>query len=227
MAEAQPHARRDQPLVIRVTHWLNVPLLALMAMSGLQILVAYPYLGPRGAMYRWWPLQGFVPPDLLRAGGWLAGARALHFSTMWLLALNGLVYLVFVLASGEWRRRTFWPKRDTGNAVGTALHYLRIRPAPPQGFYNGLQRLAYTSAIGLGVLLVLSGLAIWKPVQFDVLAAILGGYDSARTLHLLALIAIAVFVVVHVVTVLLHPKTFPPMLTGGPERVPSRDDQQA
>ena len=227
MAEAATRTRRDQPLFIRITHWVNVPALALMAMSGLQIFVAFPYLGPRDGLYGWWPLQGAVPPAFMRAGGWLAGARALHFAGMWLLVANGLVYLGYVLASGEWRRRSFWPQRDARNAAGTALHYLRLRPAPPQGFYNGLQRLGYTSALVLGVLLVLSGLAIWKPVQLAALATLMGGYDGARAVHLLSLAAITVFVAGHVLMVLLHPKTFPPMLTGGSERVPTTDDQQA
>src|SRR5580700_6242756 len=97
--------RRLQPLLIRITHWLNVPLLVLMAGSGLQILAAYPSLGPQGAQYRWYPFQGTPPPQWLRFGGWLAGARHWHFAIAWFFVLNGVIYLTYFFVSGEWRRR--------------------------------------------------------------------------------------------------------------------------
>src|SRR3954451_6844796 len=99
--------RRDQPLPLRVFHWLNVVALVLIAGSGLQILAAYPYLGPRGAPYGWYPLQGGVPPSFLRYGGWLAGARHVHFAVAWLLVGNALLYAGWLASSGEWRRRMF------------------------------------------------------------------------------------------------------------------------
>jgi thiosulfate reductase cytochrome b subunit len=216
---ATPRSRRDQPWIIRLTHWTNLPLLLLMAGSGLQIFSAYPYLGPRGATYHWYPLQGWVAPGWLRVGQWLAGARAVHFACMWFLVLNALIYLAFVVGSGEWRRRAFQPVRDAANAFGTGLYYLRIRhEAPKQGFYNGLQRLGYSSALVLGAALVLSGLAIWKPVQLSFLAALFGGYDGARAVHFLSLVAMAGFLLGHLLMVALHPRTLPPMLTGGPNR---------
>jgi thiosulfate reductase cytochrome b subunit len=226
MGTNAPGPRRDQPAVIRLTHWLNLPLMVVLAGSGLQILVAYPFLGPRGAPYAWWPLQGWTPPDWLRLGDWLAGARALHFGAMWLWLLNAAIYATYLFVSGEWRRRLFTPARDARGAWGTALHYARLRrEAPPQGFYNGLQRLGYTSALGLGLVLTLSGLAIWKPVQLQALATLLGGYDGARAVHLLALAAALLFVLGHVLMVTLHPRTFPPMLTGGPRRAPTAADE--
>src|SRR5919206_1420793 len=96
--------RQAQPVVIRVTHWGNVILLAIMAASGLQILAAYPFLGSRGALYSWYPFQGANPPAFLTVGGWLAGARHWHFAFAWLFAANALSYAAFLLASGEWRR---------------------------------------------------------------------------------------------------------------------------
>ncbi len=137
-----------------------------MAGSGLQILAAYPALGPRGALYSWYPFQNDAPPSWMRFGGWLAGARHWHFAIAWFLIFNGVIYLIYMIASGEWRRRVFIPTRDTSNALAMFAYYLRIRKTPPpEDFYNGLQRMAYTSAILFGVVVVLSGLAIYKPVQ--------------------------------------------------------------
>jgi thiosulfate reductase cytochrome b subunit len=213
-------ARPKQPWIIRITHWVNAVLLAIMAGSGLRILVAYPRLGPVGAAYGWYPLQGVQPPEPLTIGGWLAGARHWHFAFAWLFAANALAYAAYLAASGEWRRRLFLPRRDLANAAGTLLYYLRLRRAPPpqDGIYNGLQRLAYTGVLAIAPLLVLSGLAIYKPVQLPHLTALLGGYDAARAVHLLALAAIVLFTLVHVVQVLLHPRTFLEMTAGGQAR---------
>ncbi len=209
--------RRRQPLAIRLTHWINIPLLVIMAGSGLQILMAYPNLGPRGALYRWYPFQGIAPPSWLRLGGWLAGARHLHFAIAWFLILNGILYLIYLFASGEWRRRAFLPWRDASNAVAMFGYYLRIRKTPPpEDFYNGLQRLAYTSAIIFAVVVVMSGLAIYKPVQLRWLAALFGGYDGARVVHLSALVLLVLFAATHLVLVVLHPRTIIEMVTGGP-----------
>jgi thiosulfate reductase cytochrome b subunit len=207
--------RRPQPWPVRLTHWLNVPLLALMAASGLQILVAFPSLGARGMPYRWYPFQGTSPPAWLRYGDWLAGSRHVHFALGWFLVGNAIVYGVYLLIAGEWRRRMFLPLRDTRNALQTIAHYLRLRPAAEQGLYNGLQRLAYTSALGLGAITVLSGLAIYKPVQLSWLTWPFGGYDGARAVHLLGLVALAAFTVTHVVLVALHPRALLEMITGG------------
>lgn len=207
---------RPQPLLIRLTHWINVPAFIVMAMSGLQIWIAYPFFGPRGAQWDWVPLSGWMPPEWMRAGQWLAGARHLHFAFMWLLVINALVYLVYLGASGQWRRRLFWPPRDTRPALQQVLYYVRLRKqAPAKDLYNGLQRAAYTSALVLGVLEVLSGFAVWKPVQLSWLAAMFGGFDGARVVHFLALIGLLVFLVVHVVMVVIHWRQFPEMLTGG------------
>ena len=218
--QPRPGARRNgrslQPLPIRIAHWLNVPLLVLMAGSGLQILTAYPSMGPRGALYRWYPFQGTPPPSWLRFGQWLAGARHWHFALAWFLILNGLIYLTYMIASGEWRRRVFIPGRDTSNALAMFAYYLRLRKTPPpEDFYNGLQRLAYTSAILFGCVVVLSGLAIYKPVQLYWITAAFGGYDVARVVHLSCLVLLALFTVMHLILVALHPRTIVTMVTGG------------
>jgi Ni/Fe-hydrogenase b-type cytochrome subunit len=208
--------RRAQPWPVRVSHWLNVPLLVIMAGSGLQILAAFPSLGARGAPYGWYPFHGQPPPAWLRLGGWLAGARHWHFAFAWLFVANGLFYLSWYFASGEWRRRAFNPRRDARHAVQTAAWYLRLRKTPPeQGLYNGLQRLAYTTAILLAALAVLSGVALYKPVQWSWLARAFGGYDAARAVHLIALALLALFTVGHVIMVALHPKALGDAIGGG------------
>src|SRR5690349_5544114 len=123
--------KRPQPLVIRLTHWINVPVLLVMAMSGLQILRAYPYFGPQGAMYDWMPLQGWESPDWIRAGQWLAGARHLHFALAWLLVSNAIIYIIYLIFSGEYKRRFFWPPRDLKPAIQQFFYYLRIRKEEP------------------------------------------------------------------------------------------------
>jgi thiosulfate reductase cytochrome b subunit len=232
---------KTQPLIIRLAHWINVPVLTVMAMSGLQILRAYPYFGPQGETYAWVPLQGWESPDWMRAGGWLAGARHLHFALAWVFVINGLIYVAYLIISKQYKRRMFWPPRDTKPALRQQLYYLdaarfhvtrvvqrlvawatkKPLPAPgkrlakpPVDLYNGLQRTAYTGAIALGVLMVWSGLVIWKPVQLHRLGWLLGGYDGARVIHFLGLLALVVFVIIHVVTVAIYWRQFPEIVTG-------------
>jgi thiosulfate reductase cytochrome b subunit len=113
--------RKPQPWPIRLTHWVHIPVFAIMAMSGLQILAAYPFFGPRGEMWDWVPLSGWDSPEWVRAGMWLAGARHLHFAFAWALVINAVIYVVYLGWSGEWRRRLFWPPRDTRPMVHQLL----------------------------------------------------------------------------------------------------------
>jgi thiosulfate reductase cytochrome b subunit len=215
-AERSRTGRLAQPAAIRLAHWINIPLLVVMAGTGLQIFAAYPALGPRGGQYSWYPFQNVAPPSWIRLGGWLAGARHWHFAIAWFLIFNGVIYLIYMVASGEWHRRVFIPTRDTSNALAMFAYYVRIRKSPPpENFYNGLQRLAYTSAILFGVVVVLSGLAIYKPVQLHWITTAFGGYDVARVVHLSCLVLLALFTVMHLVLVALHPRTVVTMVTGG------------
>ncbi len=208
--------RREQPLAIRIAHWSNALFLFIMAGSGLQILTAYPSLGPRGAEYNWYPLQDTPPPQWLTIGGWLAGGRHWHFAIAWFFVANGLFYLTYFFASGEWRRRLFLPHRDLGNGLKQFAYYLRLRKNPPEpDFYNGLQRLSYTSVILFGLVMVLSGLAIYKPVQLHFLTILFGGYDGARVVHLAGLCLFALFIVTHLILVAIHPRKLIKMITGG------------
>jgi len=208
--------RREQPLAIRIAHWSNVVFLVIMAGSGLQILTAYPALGPRGEQYSWYPFQNTPPPEWLTLGGWLAGGRHWHFAIAWFFVANGLFYLIYFSASGEWRRRLFIPGRDFSNAFKQFAYYLRLRKNPPDpDFYNGLQRMAYSSVILFGVIMVLSGLAIYKPVQLHFLAVLFGGYDGARVVHLAGLCLFGIFVLIHLILVATHPRELLKMITGG------------
>ena len=192
--------RRSQPLLIRITHWVNVPVLLVLVMSGLQILHAYPYFGPQGERWEWVPLQGLITPEWMRMGGWLAGARHLHFLFAWLFVINAGVYVAYLIKTRQLGRRWWWPR--------------------VAGKYKRVQRIAYTVAIVLAVLEVLSGFAIWKPVQLSWLATVMGGYDGARVVHFLAMLGLMLFSLGHVIMVLLRPRTLIEMITGGKHETP-------
>lgn len=187
------------PLVVRITHWVNAFAMVCMIASGWRI-------------YNASPIFDFTFPGWMTLGGWLGGALAWHFAAMWLLVLNGLVYLGYGLISGHLRKnflpvspRAVW--RDTYAA-------LTFRLAHSFGRYNAVQKLLYIGVVLLGVLTVLSGLAIWKPVQLQVLTSVFGGYDFARVVHFAAMTGIVLFVAVHLSLVVLVPSTLLPMITG-------------
>ena len=188
------------PLVVRITHWINVLAVLIMITSGWQI-------------YNASPLFPFDFPSSITLGGWLAGALQWHFAGMWLFVLNGLVYLVYGIASGHFRRKLLpISPRSVLHDVGEAL---RGRLAHEDlSVYNAAQRAAYLALIIALVVMVASGLAIWKPVQFQSLAALMGDYEGARYIHFFAMAAIACIVLVHVAMVVLVPRTFPTMFTG-------------
>jgi len=192
--------RRIHPWPVRLTHWVNAVGMTCMFMSG-------------WAIYNASPLFPFTFPKNLTLGGWLGGALAWHFAVMWLLVINGLAYVLYGVLSRHFKR-DFLPvsasavKRDVWDA-------LRFKLVHEKGVYNAVQRLMYWLVLAMGVLVVLSGLAIWKPVQFQELASLFGGYDFARRVHFAAMSAIGAFVVVHLLLVLLVPRTLLPMITGG------------
>jgi thiosulfate reductase cytochrome b subunit len=188
------------PLWLRATHWLNAVAVTVLVASGWRIYDASPFFP-------------FEIPTALTLGGWLGGALQWHFAAMWLLAANGLVYLVLNLASGRlWRK--FFPLSVAG-AWQDALAALRGRlsHADPRR-YNNVQRFAYQFAICDIVLLVLSGLVLWKSVQFGLLRELLGGYEFARRIHFVAMAALVAFVALHLVMVALVPRTLLAMLGG-------------
>ena len=189
--------------VVRVTHWCAAVLIFGMVASGLQIYRAYPRFGDRGGPYLPQPFQDVAFPGWARLGGWLAGGLNWHFFLMWPLMIVGVVYVASLVVTGEWRKLIFRP-RDVVPATQMQLYYLRLRKEhPPQGKHNALQKLAYTSILLLGVLSVLTGWAVYKPVQLSWLTALFGGYQAARYWHFGAVWLFVAFTVLHVIMVLV------------------------
>jgi thiosulfate reductase cytochrome b subunit len=199
------------PLTVRVTHWLNALAMLIMIMSGWRIYNSdpiFPFSFPV-ALTLGGTVEGSV--DIHNEDG-LAGALQWHFAGMWLLACNGLVYLAYGILSGHFRRAffpvgpaAFW--RDT-------IAAMRFRLPHRIGAYNAVQKTLYLGVLAAGIVTVLSGLAIWKPGQFQELTFLFGGFDIARVVHFLGMTAIVLFLIVHVALVIIVPKTLPPMITG-------------
>jgi thiosulfate reductase cytochrome b subunit len=188
------------PLVVRITHWINAFAILIMVASGWRI-------------YNADPLFGFRFPSDWTLGGWLAGALQWHFAAMWLLALNGLVYVGYGLFSGHFRRKLgpLSPRavlRDLREAMRGKLAHDDLT------VYNAAQRAAYVGVIVLLLVLVLSGLVLWKPVQFYSMGMFMGDYEGARYVHFFAMAGVVFFVLIHVLMVVLVPRTFPSMFTG-------------
>ena len=201
--------------VVRITHWVNALALTIMVGSGLRIFNAYPAFARRGETFCCYPFERRPIPAGLTFGGWLAGARNWHFAAMWLLVLNGLVYLGFIYLHGEWRDLV--PRRGiVRDAVEMVKFYLAARrDHPRQGKHNALQRLAYFSMPIVGIFAVLTGLAIWKPVQLSLLTALFGGYVWARYWHFWTMLLLVALTVGHVFMVFtVDPYSIPAMITG-------------
>ncbi len=189
------------PLLVRITHWLNALAILVLVLSGWRI-------------YNAAPLFEFKFPREVTLGGWLGGALQWHFAAMWLLALNGLVYAVYGLVSGHFRRKLLPVSpgavlRDIGQALRGRLAHDDL------SVYNAAQRAAYLGAIAIAAIMILTGLVVWKPVQFHALGMLMGDYEGARLLHFFAMTALVLFVAVHVAMVVLVPRTFLTMITGG------------
>ena len=185
---------------LRAMHWLNAVAVLVLMMSGWRIYNATAFLG-------------FTIPAGATLGGWLGGALQWHFAAMWVLFFNGLLYLAFNVATRRLFRK-FFPL-----SLGGVLSDLRaalkgkLAHADP-AHYNMVQRLAYLFVMLDSVLIVLSGLVLWKSVQFPLLRSLMGGYEGARLVHFYAMAALAGFVVIHIVMVALVPKTLLTMVRG-------------
>jgi thiosulfate reductase cytochrome b subunit len=189
-----------QPAWVRITHWLNALAIVIMVFSGWQI-------------YNASPIFHFVFPKSVTLGGWLAGGIMWHFAAMWLLVANGLLYLAINLVSGRaWKKfLPISPKamaRELYDAIRLRLGHQDLSQ------YNMLQRAAYLFVWIDALVLVCSGLVLWKSVQFPLLRDLFGGYNTARVVHFVAMALMVGFVIVHVVMVALVPRSFMLMIRG-------------
>src|SRR5215471_7888269 len=202
-AETIPMAAVDgsiHPRWVRVCHWINALAILVMIGSGWQI-------------YNASPLFDFEFPKQITLGGWLAGALLWHFAAMWVVVINGIVYVTLGIATGRFRRKLL-PIRP-GDVIADMKAALSFKLAHDDlSHYNAVQRLLYAGVIIAGIILVLSGISIWKPVQLQELTALFGGYDAARYVHFFAMAAVVGFLIVHVALALIVPKSLRAMITG-------------
>ena len=193
-------AKVIQPAWVRTVHWINAVAMILMIMSGWQIYDASP-------------LFRFSFPSSITLGGWLGGALLWHFAAMLLLMVNGLVYLMLGFATGRFRKKLL--PITPGGVITDARAALTGKLSHDDlTRYNYVQKLLYAGIIVVGVVIVLSGLSIWKPVQLQWLTALFGGYDVARYVHFICMSAIVAFLIVHVLLALLVPKSLRAMIIG-------------
>lgn len=196
-------SRRLHPLPVRIMHWTNAVAMIIMIMSGWGIYNDSVII------------NGLHFSNFIRLGSWAPQSLLWHFAGMWLLALNGLCYLVYGIVTGRLRERLLPIRvRDLVKTVRETLHF-QIDHSDLTT-YNAVQKTLYIIVILAGISQVVSGLAIWKPVQFAELTALLGGFQGARLVHFLGMVIIVGFLFVHVALSLLVPSTLWAMLTGGP-----------
>jgi thiosulfate reductase cytochrome b subunit len=192
---------KKHPLAIRWCHWINIPLLSLMLFSGLLIYWANDVYRLRLGSHT---VFTFFPARFYAALGVpyrLAEGMSLHFFFMWLFALNGVLYVSYTLLSGEWRFLV--PDRHSfREAILVTLHDLGLRKTmPPPRKFNGAQQIAYTGVILMGAASLVTGLAIYKPVQFSWITTALGGYQLTRAIHFTLAMGYVLFFVIHMVQV--------------------------
>jgi thiosulfate reductase cytochrome b subunit len=195
-----PAKKVIHPWPLRVMHWLNAVAIITLIGSGWQIYNASPFLP-------------FIFPQWTTIGQWLGGAIAWHLAAIWLLMLNGLAYLAWGLSSGHFRRK-LWPVTP-GAVLRDTWAAIRFKLPHEVGIYNAVQRLLYLGVIAFGILAVLSGWAVWKPVQLWLLSDLFVGFFLSRVVHFIAMSGIVLFLAVHVLLVALVPRVLPPMITGG------------
>jgi thiosulfate reductase cytochrome b subunit len=214
--------------IVRLTHWVNALALVIMIGSGLRIFNAYPAFARKGESFCCYPFEGAPIPAWLTFGGWLAGARHWHFAVMWVLVANGLVYLGFISLHGEWRDLV--PRRGLiRDSLEMVRFYLgRRKVHPRQGKHNALQRTIYFALPWVAAAAVISGLAIWKPVQLAPLTHLLGGYVWARYWHFVVMLALVVLTLGHVFMVFaVDPYSLRSITTGGYDEAKSPEARNA
>jgi len=195
-----PNTVLVHPLPVRFFHWINAIAMIAMIGSGLEIYNASPILP-------------FRFPEWITLGGWLGGALLWHFAAMWLLAANFLAWLAYGLASGRFRRKLLpiRPRELVSDLLSALQGHLAHGDLTR---YNAVQKLLYIGALALIALAVISGLAIWKPVQLSGLTTLMGGFQGARLVHFLSMSGLVMFLAVHVAMALLVPRTIRAMIRG-------------
>ena len=198
----EPVARLVHPRAIRWLHWINFPLLFVMMWSGLRIYWANDAYAFGFGSWQWFAFFPESVYETLQLDRKLARGIAFHFAFGWLFVLNAVIYAVYLAVTGEWRHIV--PDRHSAREAGTVvLHDLRIaKTAPPQGKYNAAQRISYTVVLVMTVIVMVSGLAIYKPSQLYPLPLLFGGYQGARLVHFSMTIGLFLFFVVHVLQVI-------------------------
>jgi len=203
VASAKHRGRKLHPAPIRIMHWINALAMFVMIGSGWKIY-------DDDVIFGWLHI-----PEALTIGRWAQHGLQWHFFGMWMFVINGLAYVVYGFASGRFRRMLvpiYWSE-----LLAEIKDALRLRLSHDDlTRYNAVQKLLYIGVIGVGFLTVISGLALWKPVQFSELFALFGSFQNVRLVHFLCMTAIVLFVLVHVALALLVPRTLLAMITGGP-----------
>jgi len=193
---------KKHPLAIRWFHWINFPILAVMIWSGFMIYWAndvYRLGWGNTTLLKFFP-QSFY--QALQLEYKLASGMAFHFVFMWIFAINGLLYFLYTIFSGEWKYLVP-DKHSFKEAWQVLLHDLRLRKtAPPQKKYNAAQKIAYSAIVVMGLGSVLTGVAIYKPIQFGWLCALFGGYEFARIIHFTLTIGYCLFFIIHILQVI-------------------------
>jgi thiosulfate reductase cytochrome b subunit len=213
------------PGLVRLTHWINAIAIVIMIGSGWRIWNSEPIFGFRFPVAITIGGDPAMSQDVHNELG-LAGALQWHFAGMWLLVINGLVYVAYGIWSGHFRHALF--PLSPAALFRDAVAALTFRLPHRLGVYNAVQKTLYLGVLAAGVVMVLTGLAIWKPAQFQELAFLFGGFDTARLIHFLGMTAIVLFLCVHIALVVIVPKTLPAMITGrAPAHTPETLQEKA
>jgi thiosulfate reductase cytochrome b subunit len=197
------HPHSLHPLPLRIMHWINAVAIFIMIGSGWKIYNDDAIFG----------ILHF--PEALVIGKWAQYGLQWHFFGMWIFVLNGIAYLSYGIATGRFRRKLF--PVSVRDVLATVADALRFRLGHDDlTHYNGVQKVLYLGVMLVGVLIVISGLALWKPIQFSELAGLFGSFQTIRLVHFLCMSAVVAFIVVHVSLALLVPQSLVAMVTGGP-----------
>jgi len=201
----------EHPTVVRLCHWASALAIVILIMSGLQIFAAFPSFGEKIPQR-----DLFIPPASITLGGFLAGGLQWHLTFAWLFVAAGVAYVVYQAISGNYTQVLF-ARRDIPGVWPMVRHYFLFGPKPPQHTtYNSLQKLAYTSALAFGAMLMVTGFALYKPVQLSPLVTVLGGFRFVRIWHFAAMCGLLAFIPGHIIMVAIHGwKNFASMWTGG------------